>query len=107
MRIVVAVVGRPKHAGLAAAIGDYERRAARYWPIEVAEVREEPARAGGERAREREGERLRERVPPDPPPLARGRGGPSPGGSHTTNDRGPGRHHGVARRLTADASAPR
>src|SRR5918911_5372492 len=65
MRIVVAVVGRPKHAGLAAAIGDYERRAARYWPIEVAEVREEPPRGGGDRARAREGERLGERLRPD------------------------------------------
>src|ERR671936_2493720 len=62
MRIVVAVVGRPKHAGLAAAISDYEQRAARYWPLEVAEVKEESARAGGDAARSREGERLGARL---------------------------------------------
>ena len=41
MRIVVAVVGKPRDAALAAAIRDYEARATRYWPLEVREVREE------------------------------------------------------------------
>ena len=59
MRVIVAVVGRPRDAGLAAAIREYESRAARYWPIEVHEVREEPARAATpELVRRREGERL-------------------------------------------------
>src|SRR5918911_463548 len=44
MRMVVAAVGTPRNRELAAAIHDYETRAARYWPLEVREVREEPAR---------------------------------------------------------------
>jgi len=63
MRVVVAVVGKPRNAALKAAIQDYETRAARYWPLEVHEVREE--RAAGTSAtlvREREGERLGARI---------------------------------------------
>jgi len=63
MRVVVAVVGKPRNAALKAAIHDYETRAARYWPLEVHEVREE--RAAGTSAalvREREGERLGARI---------------------------------------------
>lgn len=63
MRLVVAVVGKPRNAGLATAIDDYEIRAARYWPLEVHEVREE--RAGGlshAQVKDREGERLLERA---------------------------------------------
>ncbi len=63
MRVVVAVVGKPRNAALKAAIHDYEIRAARYWPLEVHEVREE--RASGISAtlvREREGERLAARI---------------------------------------------
>ena len=45
MPFTLAVVGRPRHAGLADAIRDYESRAARYWPLEVREVREESARS--------------------------------------------------------------
>jgi 23S rRNA (pseudouridine1915-N3)-methyltransferase len=60
--VTVAVVGRPRTAGLAEAIAGYETRAARYWPLVVREVREE--RAGGttppEVVRRREGDRLRE-----------------------------------------------
>ncbi len=64
MRIVVAVVGKPRHAGLAAAIEDYEKRAARYWPLEVREVREESARSvSADLVRERETERLAAAVP--------------------------------------------
>ena len=64
MRLVLATVGRPKPP-LAAAIAEYEARAARYWPLEVHEVREEPARGGvtADTVREREGERLLARVP--------------------------------------------
>jgi 23S rRNA (pseudouridine1915-N3)-methyltransferase len=59
MRLVVAVVGRPRDPDLASAIRGYEARAARYWPLDVREVREEPARASPpELVREKEGERL-------------------------------------------------
>lgn len=64
MRVLLVVVGKPRDAGLAAAIREYETRAARYWPLEVHEVREEPARAGStDLVRQREGERLLDRVP--------------------------------------------
>ena len=39
--------GRPRDRALAEAIHQYETRAARYWPLETKEVREEPARASG------------------------------------------------------------
>src|SRR4051812_34556667 len=64
MRFVVAVVGKPRDANLAAAIREYETRAGRYWPLDVHEVREEPARSGSaDLVREREGERLLGVVP--------------------------------------------
>src|SRR2546425_970552 len=47
MRLVVAVVGRARNRALGEAIRDYEERAARYWPLDVREVREE--RASGPR----------------------------------------------------------
>ena len=59
----LVAVGKPKEP-LAAAVREYEQRAARYWPLETAEVREEPARgASADAVREREAERLLERVP--------------------------------------------
>jgi len=59
MRLIVAVVGKPKHEALADAIRDYEERARRYWPIQVHEVKDEPVRGtNAELARRREGERL-------------------------------------------------
>jgi 23S rRNA (pseudouridine1915-N3)-methyltransferase len=59
MRVVVAVVGRPRDADVASAIRGYETRAARYWPLDVREVREESARgSAAETVREKEGERL-------------------------------------------------
>lgn len=64
MRFVVAVVGKPRDAHLSAAIREYETRAGRYWPLDVHEVREEPARSGSaDLVREREGERLLAAVP--------------------------------------------
>ena len=64
MRVVVVAVGKPREAALAAAIAEYEMRAARYWPLDVHEVREESARgAPAEVVREREGERLLAKVP--------------------------------------------
>jgi 23S rRNA (pseudouridine1915-N3)-methyltransferase len=65
MRFTLAVVGRPRDQHLAAVVAEYEARAARYWPLEVVEVREEPARGGvsTEVVKEREGERLAARLP--------------------------------------------
>ena len=64
MRLVVAVVGKAKNQALGEAIRDYEARAARYWPLEVHEVKEEKGGSSPEqRVREREGERLAERIP--------------------------------------------
>jgi 23S rRNA (pseudouridine1915-N3)-methyltransferase len=59
MELVVAVVGRVSDTHLGGAIAEYERRAARYWPLVVREVKE----AGGRGAapmvtRRTEGERL-------------------------------------------------
>ncbi|MCE2902638.1 MAG: 23S rRNA (pseudouridine(1915)-N(3))-methyltransferase RlmH [Gemmatimonas sp.] len=66
MRVALVVIGRPRHAGLAEAIRDYETRAARYWPLEVFEVKEESGRGlPADLVREREGERLLERVAAD------------------------------------------
>lgn len=63
MRVVVAVVGKPRDAHIGAAIREYETRAGRYWPLEVHEVREEPARAAtADLVRMREGERLSARI---------------------------------------------
>ena len=64
MRLVVAVVGKTRSAALGEAIRDYETRAARYWPLDVHEVREE--RATGipvDKVKEREAQRLSEKVP--------------------------------------------
>jgi 23S rRNA (pseudouridine1915-N3)-methyltransferase len=64
MRLVVAVVGKARNAALGEAIRDYEKRAARYWPLDVHEVREE--RATGipvDKVKEREGLRLTEKIP--------------------------------------------
>ncbi len=60
---MVIAVGKPG-ARLADAIAVYERRAARYWPIEFLEVRQEPARGRTvEQIRDAEGARLLARVP--------------------------------------------
>lgn len=56
------VVGKPRDGGLAASIADYEGRAARYWPLDVAEVREETGRQDVANVRRREGERLMARA---------------------------------------------
>ena len=59
MKLIVAAVGRPRNAALAAAIEQYETRASKYWPLDVREVREEPARgANADAIREKEAERL-------------------------------------------------
>ena len=64
MRVVIAAVGKPRDRHLAAAIVEYETRAARYWPLDVVEVREASGRGiAPELARQREGERILERLP--------------------------------------------
>jgi len=64
MRLVVAVVGKARNAALGEAIREYETRAARYWPLDVHEVREERATGVSiEKVKEKEGARLSERVP--------------------------------------------
>ena len=64
MRLVVAAVGKPRDRHLAAAIEEYETRAARYWPLAVAEVREASGRGVSPAdTKRREAERLLERVP--------------------------------------------
>ena len=61
---MIAAVGKPRDRHLAAAIDEYETRAARYWPLDVVEVREASGRGvAADDARLREGERLQERVP--------------------------------------------
>lgn len=63
MRVVVAVIGRARAAGVAEAIRTYEERAGRYWPLDVHEVREEGGRSlPAEEVRRREGFRLAERT---------------------------------------------
>jgi 23S rRNA (pseudouridine1915-N3)-methyltransferase len=64
VRVVIAAVGKPRDRHLAAAIDEYETRAARYWPLDVVEVREASGRGvAAEQAKEKEGERLLERLP--------------------------------------------
>lgn len=65
MRIVLVCVGKPRDPSIAAAIREYEGRAARYWPLAIHEVREEPARsATADLVREREGARIATQLPP-------------------------------------------
>lgn len=64
MRLVIAAVGKPRDRHLAAAIEEYETRAARYWPLDVVEVREASGRGvSPDDAKSREGSRLLERLP--------------------------------------------
>lgn len=64
MKVLVVAVGKPRDRHLAGVIAEYEARAARYWPLEVHEVREEPARGTPPGlVCEREGERLLAKVP--------------------------------------------
>ena len=60
----MAVVGKPRDAALAAAIREYEARASHYWPLEVLEVKEEPARNSPPAlVMQKEGERLLAKLP--------------------------------------------
>ncbi len=64
MRVSVLVVGKPSKR-LSSAIAEYETRAARYWPLEVIEVREEKAgkNRDADQVRAAESARLWARVP--------------------------------------------
>jgi 23S rRNA (pseudouridine1915-N3)-methyltransferase len=64
VKLLVVVVGRPG-ALLAEAIAEYERRAARYWPVEFIDVKEERASRGSPASQvmAAEAKRLLERVP--------------------------------------------
>jgi 23S rRNA (pseudouridine1915-N3)-methyltransferase len=68
MRVVVVAVGRVK-GPLAAAVEEYERRARRYWKLDVIEVaaglRGGRAAARPEQVRGAEEERILARLPPD------------------------------------------
>jgi 23S rRNA (pseudouridine1915-N3)-methyltransferase len=66
MKLKIIVVGRPD-ASLADAIAGYEERAARYWTLEVVEVKGERATKGRteKEVQDAEGERLLAKVPAD------------------------------------------
>lgn len=63
MKYRIVAVGRPVAGPVSEAIAEYEKRASRYWPLEVIEVKAAP---GNSRApddvRRREAERLLERA---------------------------------------------
>ncbi len=62
---MIAAVGKPRNPALTAAIQEYEKRAAHYWPLEVCEVRQEAAKSlSTDLVRLREGERLARLLPP-------------------------------------------
>jgi 23S rRNA (pseudouridine1915-N3)-methyltransferase len=64
VKVRVAAVGKPRDAALAAAIRDFESRAAHYWPLEIVEVKEESARhATPAQVMQKEGERLLAKIP--------------------------------------------
>ena len=66
MRVSLLCVGKPRQPALAEVIHEYETRAARYWSLDVIEVKEESARAvSPEQVKEREAARLMERAPAD------------------------------------------
>lgn len=57
-------MGKPKQGGVADAISEYETRAARYWPLDVHEVRDVSSRSrAAALVRDEEAERLLARVP--------------------------------------------
>jgi 23S rRNA (pseudouridine1915-N3)-methyltransferase len=59
MRLVLISVGKVRALEMTALVHEYERRAGRYWPLKVVEVKEESARSRAEgEVRQREGERL-------------------------------------------------
>ncbi len=61
MKVRVVAVGRVRDVALAQAVAGYESRAARYWPLEVIEVREATGKDPAV-VKKQEGERLLERA---------------------------------------------
>lgn len=62
--MVVAAVGKPRDAALAAAIRQYEERAVHYWPLEIVEVKEESGRSlTPAQVMEKEAERMLAKLP--------------------------------------------
>ena len=63
MKYSIVSVGPPAAGPLADAIAEYEKRASRYWPLQVHDVRAEPAKSRTpDEVRRREAERLLERA---------------------------------------------
>ena len=63
MKYRIVAVGRPAAGPLRDAIAEYEARAARYWPIDILEVRAEPGKSlTADEVRRREAQRLLERA---------------------------------------------
>ena len=61
MRLLLISVGKVRTKEMSTLVGEYEKRAGRYWPLEVVEVREESARSRtAAEVRRKEGERLLE-----------------------------------------------
>ena len=82
MRVIVAAVGKPRDPAFAAAIVEFEGRAAHYWPLDVYEVRGEPAKSvSADLVRKRECERLAKVLPPSAYVVAC-----DPGGSSKTSE---------------------
>src|SRR5690349_5397590 len=65
VKITLLTVGRPRGAA-AELVAEYEKRAGRYFTLEVGDVKEESFRRAGDaaRVRDEEGTRLLARVPP-------------------------------------------
>jgi 23S rRNA (pseudouridine1915-N3)-methyltransferase len=64
VKVVIAVVGKPRDRHLAAAIDDYETRIRRYFTLELVEVKEASSKGGApEQVKVKEGERLLDRIP--------------------------------------------
>jgi 23S rRNA (pseudouridine1915-N3)-methyltransferase len=63
MKFRVVVIGKPRHTAIASAIADYEERAARYWPLEIVQLRDDPAGArSADAVRAAEAKRILERL---------------------------------------------
>ena len=78
MRVSVLTVGKPRQPALAEVIHDYETRAARYWTLDIIEVKEESAKAIlPAQVKDREAERLLDRMPADAQVVACDPGGES------------------------------
>ena len=76
MKLVIAIVGKPRDRFLASAIAEYEARAARYWPLAIVDVRQSSGRGvTSDEVRAREGTRLLERVREDSLVVACDEGG--------------------------------